>query len=101
MDYTTAIALQLFIVAGVLDCRRNISRSTGKLVYKKCSRMYFETNILDLPNKRSKSLASVIHMQVTYLKGGYVIRETEVVMISRLGVGYEDEIVSSHIYFGR
>jgi hypothetical protein len=48
--------------------------------------MYFETNILDLPNKRGKSLTSMIHMQATYLKGGYVIRETEVVMFSRPGV---------------
>ena len=48
--------------------------------------VYFETNTLDLPNKRGKSLTSMIHMQVTYLKGGYVIRETEVVMISGLDV---------------
>jgi hypothetical protein len=40
----------------------------------------------------------MIHMRVIYLKGGYVIRETEVVMISGFSVlGYDDEVVSSHI----
>jgi hypothetical protein len=48
--------------------------------------VYFETSVLDLSNRRCKSLRSMIHVQMTYLKYSYVIRKTEVGMIYRFGV---------------
>ena len=43
----------------------------------------------------------MIHMQVTYLKGTYVIRENRSSDDLQARHGYENEVVSSHIYSER
>lgn len=67
MNYTTVIVLELFIVAGVPGLPPKYISEHGGVSTQEMI-MYFETNILDLPNKRGKSLTWMIHMQVTYLK---------------------------------
>jgi len=74
MNYTTVIVLELFVVAGIPGLPPKYISERGRRVDVQVF-MYFEVNILDLPNKRGKSLTSMIHIEVpvTYLKGGYVI----------------------------
>jgi hypothetical protein len=55
--------------------------------------VYFEMCIPDLSNRRGKSPRSMIHVQVTYLKSSYVIRETGVGMMYGLGyLGYSIDL---------
>jgi hypothetical protein len=56
MNYTTIIVLELFIVAGVPGLPPEYISEHGGVSIQEVF-MYFETNILDLPNKSGKSFA--------------------------------------------
>jgi hypothetical protein len=81
MNYTIFIR-EPFMVATAPGMQSKYTSEHGGLSKQEVL-VHSETSVLDLSNRRGKSLRSVIHVQVTYLKGSYV---TEVGMIFRLGV---------------